>query len=77
MSDFHKQCQRFQTISLGMLAAGLVLPITLAFTLPSVSVSPVIWNVLQIGGIVGGLTFGLLKKLSASPPATKESTATA
>lgn len=77
MSDFHKQCQRFQTISVVMLAAGLVLPITLGFTLPSVSVSPVIWNVLQIGGIVGGLTFGLLKKLSASHPVPVESATTA
>ncbi|MBI1349337.1 hypothetical protein GC163_23970 [bacterium] len=72
MSSFHSQCQRFQTISLSMLAVGLVLPIALGLALPSVSVSPVVWNVLQIGGLIGGVTFGLLKKLSASKPATTE-----
>lgn len=77
MSNFHTECQRFQQISLTMLAVGLVLPIALALTLPSLTVSPVVWNTLQIGGLVGGVTFWFLKKLSPSKAEPAEPTSAA
>ena len=61
MGNYHQQCRLFQKISLAMFAIGLALPLVLAFTLPSVVVSPAIWNFLQIGGLTGAIVFWVMK----------------
>lgn len=61
MGTYHQQCRLFQKICLAMFAIGLALPLVLAFTLPSVVVSPAVWNFLQIGGLTGSIVFWVLK----------------
>lgn len=64
MSHFGKQCRLFLTISLAMLALGLALPIALSLAIPSVSVSPFVWNFLQFGGLIGTITFWILSRFA-------------
>ena len=47
-----------------MFAVGMVLPYVFAFLLNGYNWSPVIWDVLQLGGLGGVLVFGLMYRMT-------------
>ena len=66
----HQVCRQLLTVTLAMFAVGLALPILLAFTLPGVSVSPDVWNFLQLGGLAGSFVFWTLTRFTRPAPTT-------
>ncbi len=69
MTRYARQCRLYLTISAWMFAGGLALPLILGLTAPSLHVSPFVWNFLQIGGLLGCITFWLMAKLAGNPKA--------
>lgn len=72
MSSYHRQCAQYLQVSLAMLAIGLILPLAMAFVVPSVSVSPAIWNFLQIGGLTGAIVFWIMGTMGRSKAAAEQ-----
>lgn len=71
MFSYENQCQFFRTIFALMFAAGLVLPIGLAFAFPEVSLSPSLYSFLQISGLAGIVVFWIAKSFSKTKTKTE------
>jgi hypothetical protein len=66
-------------IAAAMLAAGIALPFLFALALGGYNWPPVVWNVLQLGGLVGAIVCGLgyrfTKPRRATPSDSSETAA--